>query len=267
MNNFEWQLRVDGLAESRVLAQVLALKLGAGDIVELSGELGAGKTALAREIIRAIAADAELEVPSPTYAIEQVYDCMRFTVHHYDFYRLGSPDDAEQLGVDDAAAQALVLIEWPENASLAATEQRASVAIAEIEDADPTARKITITAEGATGDRIARARAIWDFIGAWARARQILVGDVRLQYLQGDASARSYARISMDKRHGLPTYLLMDSPRQPDGPPIRNNLPYSAIAHLAGKHRTVYCDRCGTGAAWVFNADNGSSSKRTVASR
>ena len=233
MSKFEWQLKVDALSESRVLAQILALKLSAGDVVELRGDLGVGKTALARELIRAIAADPDLEVPSPTYSIEQIYDLARCPVHHYDFYRLDSPDDANQLDVIDAAEQALVLIEWPERADLRGTEHCVRIDITEIENAGATGRVIKISAEGPIGDRLARAQAAWNFVGEWARTHTIPIGDVELQCLQGDASTRSYARVRAAEGYGLPPLLLMDSPRQPDGPPIRNNLPYSAIAHLA----------------------------------
>ena len=233
MNKFEWQLRVRGLSESRFLAQVLALKLRAGDVVELRGELGVGKTALARELIRAIAGEPDLDVPSPTYAIEQVYDCARFPVHHYDFYRLDKPEDADQLGIDDAATQALVLIEWPERANLEGAEQSVRIDIVEIEDAAPDERQITLTADGTIAERMTRIRPMWDFLTAWTRSNSVPISDVDLRYLQGDASARSYARVWSTEHHGLPPLLLMDSPKQPDGPPIRNNLPYSAIAHLA----------------------------------
>ncbi|MGI9410894.1 MAG: tRNA (adenosine(37)-N6)-threonylcarbamoyltransferase complex ATPase subunit type 1 TsaE, partial [Hyphomicrobiaceae bacterium] len=213
MNKFEWQLQVDALSESRVFAQILALKLGAGDVVELRGELGVGKTALARELIRAVAVDPDLEVPSPTYAIEQIYDLARYPVHHYDFYRLDSPDDANQLGIDDAVAQALVLIEWPERADLRGIEHCVRIDITENESAGPTGRLIKIKAAGPLGDRMARARSIWEFVGEWARTNNVAIGDVQLQYLQGDASARSYARVRTLERHALPPLLLMDSPR------------------------------------------------------
>ena len=233
MSKFEWQLRVDGLSECRFLAQVLALKLGAGDVVGLRGELGVGKTALARELVRAISAEPDLDVPSPTYTIEQVYDCTRFPVHHYDLYRLDKPEDADQLGIEDAAVQALVLIEWPERANLESTEHQIRIDITEPEGATPEERLYTISAAGPAAERLARLRALWDFLTAWAQSSGIPISDVQVQYLQGDASARSYARVRIEGNCEPASMLLMDSPAQPDGPPIRNNLPYSAIAHLA----------------------------------
>lgn len=94
----------------------IAGQLQPGDVVALSGELGAGKTTLARAIVAG--AGHEGEVPSPSFAIFEVYDGegMRLPVVHADFYRLGHPSEADELGLDDYRAESALIAEWPEQA-------------------------------------------------------------------------------------------------------------------------------------------------------
>jgi tRNA threonylcarbamoyladenosine biosynthesis protein TsaE len=97
------------------LGATIAARLVPGDIVSLEGDLGAGKTALARAVIRALAGDAALEVPSPTFAIIQPYETPRGPVLHADLYRLADALEADELGLlDDPAA--IVLVEWASRA-------------------------------------------------------------------------------------------------------------------------------------------------------
>lgn len=93
----------------------LASTLRPGDIVNLQGDLGAGKTALARAIIRALASDPALDVPSPTFAIIQPYDTPIGSVLHADLYRLADASEADELGLLDEA-EAIVLVEWASRA-------------------------------------------------------------------------------------------------------------------------------------------------------
>ena len=93
----------------------LAESLRQGDIVSLEGELGAGKSALARATIRALAGDPDLEIPSPTFALVQPYDTPRGPVLHADLYRLGDPAEADELGLLDTP-EAFVFVEWAERA-------------------------------------------------------------------------------------------------------------------------------------------------------
>src|SRR5690606_34029815 len=86
-----------------------------GDLVLLEGGLGAGKTALARSIIRALVGDPSLEVPSPTFALVQPYEANGIPVLHADLYRIANPRETEELGLVDRN-DAIVLIEWPERA-------------------------------------------------------------------------------------------------------------------------------------------------------
>ena len=96
--------------------QELANLLKPGDIVSLEGELGAGKSALARATIRALAGDPDLEVPSPTFALVQPYDTPRGPVLHADLYRLGDAAEADELGLLDNPSS-FVLVEWAERAA------------------------------------------------------------------------------------------------------------------------------------------------------
>ncbi|KQT44309.1 hypothetical protein ASG47_17300 [Devosia sp. Leaf420] len=95
--------------------QELAGMLRPGDIVSLEGELGAGKSALARATIRALAKDADLEVPSPTFALVQPYETPAGPVLHADLYRLGDAAEADELGLLDTD-NGVVFVEWAERA-------------------------------------------------------------------------------------------------------------------------------------------------------
>lgn len=109
--------------------QELADMLRPGDIVSLEGELGAGKSALARATIRALTGDPELEVPSPTFALVQPYETPRGPVLHADLYRLGDAAEADELGLLDNAG-AFVLVEWAERAAHVADAANIVIALA-----------------------------------------------------------------------------------------------------------------------------------------
>ena len=101
-------------AATESLGETLAMRLKPGDVVGLTGDLGAGKTTLARAIIRAAADDPDLIVPSPTFTLVEVYETLRGTYWHFDLYRLEAPEQVYELGWEEALADGIVLLEWPE---------------------------------------------------------------------------------------------------------------------------------------------------------
>jgi N-acetylmuramate 1-kinase len=205
-----------------LLGQDIAMAMRPGDVVTLSGQLGTGKSTLARALIRALAGDPELEVPSPSYALCLHYD-LAFPVSHFDFYRLANPSEAAELGLDEALEAGAVIIEWPERAAGFVPEGCLRIEICE----DPGGRTARVSGGGSgTGslaERLERSRAIRRFLDdVWGEGAERL-------FLQGDASSRRYETAHLAGE----TRIVMDAPRRPDGPPIRDGKPYSRIAHLA----------------------------------
>jgi tRNA threonylcarbamoyl adenosine modification protein YjeE len=115
-------------AATAALGAKLAAVLRPGDLVTLSGDLGAGKTALARAIIRTLMADPALEVPSPTFALVQPYERRELRILHADLYRLLAERDADELGLDDP--DAIILVEWPDRVPTLAAGATATIALA-----------------------------------------------------------------------------------------------------------------------------------------
>lgn len=96
------------------LGRRIAARLAIGDVVALTGELGAGKTTLSRAILAA--AGHVGEVPSPTFTIVESYDTLHPPIVHADFYRLGHPAEVEEIGLEDYRSGAALLAEWPDRA-------------------------------------------------------------------------------------------------------------------------------------------------------
>lgn len=108
-------LILDDESATARLARALAGRLGVGDFVGLRGELGAGKTAFARAVIRTLSPQGQREeVPSPTFTLVQIYDTARPPVGHFDLYRIEAPGEVLELGLDDALQAGCVLVEWPQ---------------------------------------------------------------------------------------------------------------------------------------------------------
>lgn len=110
---FETSFVLTGEAATRKLGAQIAGGLHPGDVIALSGELGAGKTTLVRGILRALGVTEE--VPSPTFTLVQSYQTETLAVYHFDLYRLGSAAEMAELGIEDALDEGAILVEWPEN--------------------------------------------------------------------------------------------------------------------------------------------------------
>ncbi|MCB1536966.1 MAG: tRNA (adenosine(37)-N6)-threonylcarbamoyltransferase complex ATPase subunit type 1 TsaE [Rhodoblastus sp.] len=218
-----WRIEAHDEEGTRDAARQVAKLVQAGDLVTLSGDLGVGKTAFARALIRTLTKEPELEVPSPTFTLMQVYDGPDFPIVHADLYRIGNPSELTELGWDEATESALVLVEWAERAGGALPAERLDVRLSIPADGDDR-RVIELAGFGAFATRIARARGVTDILRAagWQ--------DAKREFMLGDASTRAYERLT--KPDGARA-ILMISPPRPDGPPVRYGKPYSAIAKLA----------------------------------
>jgi len=134
------------------LAAALAPLLRPGDVVALTGDLGAGKTVLARALIRTLTGDPDEEVPSPTFTLVQSYDSAAGTVWHFDLYRLSGADEMVELGWDESAAEGIALVEWPDRLGALLPAERLDIAL---EAAADEARRATLTGHGAWAGRLA----------------------------------------------------------------------------------------------------------------
>ncbi|WP_439273005.1 tRNA (adenosine(37)-N6)-threonylcarbamoyltransferase complex ATPase subunit type 1 TsaE [Pseudochrobactrum sp. HB0163] len=200
-------------------AEDIALALGKGDLVTLNGDLGAGKSTLARAMIRTIANDDSYEVPSPTFTLVQSYPELRLPVTHADLYRLCAPEELDELGLDEALEQGAVLVEWPQQGEGALPAHNIAIAIEH--EGDGRRVKMEVTAKAAR--RISRSLGIRHFLEKSGRHHACR------RYLLGDASPRSYELITSA---GV-TEILMNAPAMPYDPPVKNGRPYRQIAHLA----------------------------------
>lgn len=212
-------LSLSGEADTIRLGEDLALALKPGDVLALSGDLGAGKSTLARALLRALADDPELEVPSPTFTLVQNYD-LRIPAAHFDFYRLSDPSELDELGFDEAIRDGIALVEWPERMPDALPDSRILIEITH----EGEGRRAVITADGPQAERIGRSLAIRAFLAAHGR------GTAQRLYLTGDASVRAYEYLPAADGTRL---ILMDWPKPPEGPPVFDGKPYARVAHIA----------------------------------
>ncbi len=212
----------DETATYRLMTDIAAI-IEAGDLITLSGDLGAGKTTFARALIRYLADDNTIEVPSPTFTLTQTYTLPRFAVVHADLYRLSGSAELTELGLDDAPEGAVTLVEWPDRAAGFLPNNRLDIAFTLEPQAGLSARNVRVTGFGSFAPRAERILTIRRFLD------RSDFGRAERRRIQGDASTRSYERLTRDGA----TYVLMNSPKRADGPPVRNGKSYSAMAHLA----------------------------------
>jgi tRNA threonylcarbamoyl adenosine modification protein YjeE len=208
---------------TRRLAVDVANALRPGDMVTLSGDLGAGKTTFARAVIRHLAGDESIEVPSPTFTLMQTYDLPQIQIVHVDLYRTSGLRELHELGFDDLPPSAVVLLEWPDRAGGRLPPDRLDVSLTLAAKLKVQFRNVRITGLGGFAARAERMGTIRGFLAEAA------LSEAQRRTMPGDASMRSYERLALGER----SVLLMNWPPRPDGPPVRGNKSYSALAHLA----------------------------------
>src|SRR4051794_12942647 len=142
----------------------IANALVAGDLVTLSGDLGAGKTTFARALIRYLADDETVEVPSPTFTLMQAYELPRFPLVHADLYRLSGAAELAELGFDDMPEGAVVLLEWPDRAAGFLPADRLDIAFTLAPKLKLEFRHARVTGYGTFAPRVERIAAVRQFI-------------------------------------------------------------------------------------------------------
>ncbi|WP_262271646.1 tRNA (adenosine(37)-N6)-threonylcarbamoyltransferase complex ATPase subunit type 1 TsaE [Microvirga yunnanensis] len=220
-----WIVTLPDHESTERFARILAEELKPGDLVTLSGGLGAGKTTLARALVRTLAGEPELEVPSPTFTLMQVYDGPRCPIVHADFYRLSGGYELTELGWDEMTENAIALVEWPERAEDALKPEHLDIRLDFMPGGQGRGRLAMLTGTGAFASRLQRMKAYRNLVErcGW--------GDAVRHPMTADASViRSYERLV--KPDGS-TALLMISPPRPVGPAVRRGKPYTTIAKLA----------------------------------
>lgn len=197
----------------------LALALGPGLCVALEGDLGAGKSTLARATLRALAGQGDLEVPSPTFTLVQVYD-LRFQVGHFDLYRISDSSELDELGFDEILESGVCLVEWPQRGEGRLPQDTLLIRMTP----EGAGRRLDISGPENRLQRVRRVIAIREFLESRGYA------GARRRFLTGDSSFRAYERIETADGRGL---VLMDSPARSNGPVIRDGKTYSQLVHLA----------------------------------
>jgi N-acetylmuramate 1-kinase len=218
--------RIQSAGEFEALAAELSLFASPGMAVLLRGELGAGKSTFARAFIGALMRETGgIDVPSPTFTLLQTYNETRIPVAHADFFRTNSPAETEELGLDELLGDHVLLVEWPERMAAMPWENVLNVEIS----GRGSGRLVRLRGEGQWAQALNRNRAINVFLAgtAWKNAKR--------EFLEGDASFRRYEVLKTASASAI----LMDMPARPDGPPVKDGKPYSAVAHLAEDIRAV----------------------------
>ena len=135
-------------AATERLGAALAGRLRPRDVVALMGGLGAGKTTLARAILRAASGEPALVVPSPTFTLVEVYDTPRGTFWHFDLYRLETAEQVFELGWEEARTDGIVLIEWAERLGPLLPHERLTVTLS----IEGEGRRATLEGEARLGE-------------------------------------------------------------------------------------------------------------------
>src|SRR5712692_3566125 len=162
------------------LVKDIGIALEPGDLVTLSGDLGAGKTTFARALIRHLAGDPSVEVPSPTFTLLQTYDLPRFPLVHADLYRISGTSELAELGFEDLPAGAVTLMEWPDRAAGFLPADRLDITFTLAPQLGPDVRNVRYVGYGSfaqRAERIAMVRSFLDESGFGAAQRIRMQGD------------------------------------------------------------------------------------------
>ena len=218
-----WQFTFDPLDEnaSIALAHDLALVLKEGDVLALDGDLGLGKSTLARALLRARADDPYLEVPSPTFTLVQDYQIDDLSISHFDLYRISDFEELYEIGLEESWQDGCALIEWPDRAE---DLLPAETLWLHFEQGDnPDARRLTLSGSVTWADRLQRL----------CEKRALLIGsgwgDALRDPIAGDLSPRSYDRVK--KADASAVAIMMDSPERQPGPELADGRLYDEVAH------------------------------------
>src|SRR5664279_5756631 len=197
-SGFSFTVALEDEQATRRLMVDIAAAIEPGDLITLSGDLGAGKTTFARALIRHFANDERVEVPSPSFTLMQAYELPRFSLVHADLYRLSGPGELAELGFEDIAPGAVTLLEWPDRAAGFLPADRLDVALTLSPQQGANFRNARVTGYGAFAARAERIAAIQAFLArsGFAQAER--------HYVQGDASTRAYERLTLDGASYIP---------------------------------------------------------------
>src|SRR5262245_26085730 len=175
----------------------IATALEPGDLITLSGDLGAGKTTFARALIRHLAGDVAIAVPSPTFTLMQGYELPQFPLVHADLYRLEGPGELAELGFNDLPKESAVLLDWPDRAAGFLPSNRLDIAFTLAPQLGPERRNVRVTGYGTFVPRAERLAAIRRFLDSTGFA------EADRQRIQGDASTRSYERLRLGEARAI----------------------------------------------------------------
>lgn len=217
---FSVPVLLEGEEATAALAGTLALWARPGFVIALEGELGAGKSVLARAFIRALfKPGSESDVPSPSFSLVQTYEETRVPVFHADLFRLSSAGEIAELGLGEMLQHHCGIVEWADKLPAPLSKDTLTIRLS----GSGQKRQADLAVNGGWVPVLRRNAFLEEFIGIKPFSLE------SRRFFEGDASARRYEKVTV-KGDEL---LLMDMPQRPDGPKVKDGKPYSAIAHLA----------------------------------